>query len=123
MQPARFMVVAAAALLMAACSPSPESVVRDFYRHVDNGDSEKAIKLVDPEVRMLLGGKLDAVIVNAINFYDKCGGMDSLDLKLVMDEKDRKGYEASVKFRNSNCKNSKDRMSAVKVDGKWYVRF
>lgn len=122
MKPARFLVVSAA-LLMAACSPSPESVVRDLYRHIDNGDADKVAELIDPEVRILLGGKLDAGIAYAINVYDNCGGMDSLDLKLIMDGDSRKGYEANIKFRDSECENKKETVLVVKIDGKWYVRF
>lgn len=114
------------ALALAACSPSPASLVSDFHKDVSDGNIEQALSMIDLQQATGLGfseGKIRAALTSQSQKYNgvKCGGVKKVDIK----NEEVRGDIAVIKYDvicKSGMKASTDsKDNLAKVNGKWRI--
>lgn len=115
-----------AALSLTACSPSPESVARDFYRAIGDGKPDKALDLVHPKSRAAGGAAAEKMVVAMSRQIASCGGIDQLSI----DDGAKKRYLQLLRVKmvmkkaeESGCDNYWETIKVVNADGKWFLFF
>lgn len=121
----RYLIAAIAALSLTACGSSPDGVVRDFYTHLEDGNTTKAAELISPQLRSSWGGKLDAVLLGASKKIAECDGIKKLE---VEQDKERSTDNLRVfkvkmimKSDDSKCGVKNETIKTFKNDGKWHI--
>lgn len=116
----------AAGLSLTACSSSPESVARDFYRNIGEGKPEKSLDLVHPKSRAAGGAAAENMVVAMSRQIARCGGIDQLSI----DEGAKKRYLQLLRVKmvmkkagESGCGNYWETIKVIKADGKWFLFF
>ncbi len=118
-----YLIAAIAALSLTACSSSPDSVVRDFYIHLGDGNPSKAAELIAPQSRAMWGGKVDATLLGMSEKIAKCGGIDRLDVQ----QKEERGsvrvfsVKMTLNSKEPKCGVVNDTMKTIEADGKWRI--
>lgn len=118
-----YLIAAIAALSLTACSSSPDSVVRDFYIHLGDGNPSKAAELIAPQSRAMWGGKVDATLLGASEKIAKCGGIDRLEVKQKAEGGSVRVYSVKVdlKSKEPKCGVITDSVKMIEADGKWRI--
>ena len=110
----------AAALLVTGCAKSPESTVESFYKAVEKGEIAEAQTYVSSQVIGMLGPqKMAAALAEQSEQMRKCGGIKSIDVKLVGQGEVRSG--TSTVTYAGQCPAKTENSKLVKEDGKWKI--
>jgi len=119
-------ILAVCANMLTACSPSPKSVVEDFYQHISDGKIEQAMALIDMKQTASMGlseGKMRQAMASQSEKLNniKCGGIKEVNIK----NEEVRGdlaiitYEVICKSGLKPTPASKEHL--IKVDGKWLI--
>jgi hypothetical protein len=116
-------VAAIAALSLTACSSSPDSVVRDFYIHLGDGNPSKAAELIAPQSRAMWGGKVDAALLGMSQKIARCEGIDRLEVEQKQETDSMRIFSVkmTLKSKDPKCGVVTDTMKTIKADGKWQI--
>lgn len=115
---------AGAAALLAACGPTPDTVVRDFHTHLNEGKPDEALKLIDPASTRTWGPKLDAKMTGMAERMARCGGIDKLDVVKLSGVGDLAEFKVSASFKkpdDKQCAGTSATFKTRKIDGTWYI--
>ncbi len=111
-------VAAMAAVVLAGCSKSPETVVEKFYRAVGAGETAQAREYMSRQVVDLLGEtKVSAGIQAETESIKRCGGIHQVTSQLLGDEQERHGT-TTVSY-DGNCPTRTEKTKLVQEHGDW----
>lgn len=118
-----YLIAAVAALSLTACSSSPDSVLRDFYLHLDDGNPAKAAELISPQARAAWGGKLDARLASVSEQIAKCDGIERLEVVQTEERGSMRVFKVTLtlKSKESKCGAKSDTVKTFNADGKWHI--
>lgn len=121
----RYLIAAIAALSLTACGSSPDGVVRDFYTHLDDGNTTRAAELISPQLRSSWGSKLDAALLDVSTKIAKCDGIKKLEVEQDKDRSTEKFHvfkiTMTMKSDDPKCGVKNDTIKTFKNDGKWHI--
>jgi hypothetical protein len=115
----RTWLILAAALLLSACSSSPETVAAKFGDAGAKGHVAEAMELLDPQVRQTFGAKLPLAIEQAQRKANARGGVKSVEAVKVSEEGDYATVTVTTYYNDGTSGNGTTRLR--RVDGKWYI--
>lgn len=108
------------AALLAGCAQRPEGVIEEFHRAVEDGQHEKAISKLSPQLTGMLGeGKLRAVLAKETEEIAACGGIANITTNLDGDKAVRRGT-VSITYAGS-CEPKTQKVKLVKMDDEWKI--
>jgi hypothetical protein len=108
----------AAVLVLGGCTKSPEATVQSFYKAVESGDHEAAIKLLHPSAMMLGESKLRAAMELQAAHLRGCGGISDIDVKLAPGSEAQKQGTVTLSFKGS-CKAVTEPVGLAKLNDRW----
>lgn len=122
----KLILVAAVTAAMAACSSGPKGASQQFYSDIGNGNTDKALKLVDtadvpPQAQLMgLSAKIRAAIESLHQKAEAHGGLQVVKILSVkrLDDTHAK-VTAEMKFRDGTTQESTD--TWIKLKGKWLL--
>lgn len=119
----RYLIAALAALSLTACSSSPDSVVRDFYIHLADGNPAKAAELISPQSRAAWDGKVDASLLVMSEKIAKCDGIKRLEITPQEDRGSIRVFKVTMTLKSKapKCGVQNDTMKTFNADGKWHI--
>lgn len=119
----RYLITALAALSLTACSSSPDSVVRDFYVHLDDGNPTKAAELISPQARAAWGGKLDARLAGVAEQFAACGGIRRLEVVPAEERGSIRVFKVKITLKSEEprCGVKNDTVKTFNADGTWHI--
>ncbi len=107
------------AAFLVGCGKSPESTVESFYRAVGKGEITEAQGYVSAQLIGMMGqGKMSAALSNETENIRKCGGINSVDVKLQGEGDLRSG---TATFTYVKCQPNTEKVKLIKEDGKWKI--
>jgi hypothetical protein len=115
----RILAILAAALLLAACSNSPESVAAKFSAAGANGHTAEATELLDPQVKETFGPKLPFAIAEAQRKANARGGVKSADAEKLSENGDYATVRVTTHYNDGSSGTENARLRRVR--GKWYI--
>lgn len=119
----RYLFAAVAALSLTACSSSPDSVVRDFYINLGDGNPAKAAELISPQSRAAWGGKVDAALLDMSEKIAKCDGIERLEVAPAENHGSMRVFKVTMtlKSKDPKCGVKNDTVKTFSADGKWHI--
>jgi len=111
--------------LLTACSQSPESVVRSYFKAVADNRTEEAVgyfslKDVKESDLTMVKGKFRMFVGGQYSVMQEKGGLDSISTTLV-DQNDATANVAyEIKYKNGETE--KDTLPMVKDSGQWKIQ-
>lgn len=111
---------------LAACSSGPKGASEDFYTAAANGQTDKAMKMIDladmspQDIAMGASGKLQAVLESIHQKALANGGLDKVKiLNVTKIDDSHTQVTAQLVFKDGVTMVSRD--SWVKLNGKWLL--
>lgn len=115
------------ALCLAACGPSPDSVVQDFYKAVADNRADDAISyllLEDVKENDLsdVKEKIQGMFINILHKrIEAGGGLESVDVTVVEKKGDAAKVHAEVKYKNGTDEGG-DFDLVKNAKGEWKIK-
>ena len=120
------LIAVALASALAACSSGPKESSEDFYTAAANGNTDKAMKMIDmadispQDLSMGATGKLQAVLESIHQKAQAHGGLDTVKVLSVNKIDDsHTQVTAQLVFKDGGTMVSKDNW--IKLNGKWLL--
>lgn len=124
--PHNLIIAAAIAAAMTACSTGPTGASKSFYRAIGDGNTDKAMTMVDmvdiaPQAQLLgLNSKIRAAMDSLHQRAQAHGGLALVKILSVQKIDDTHSkVTAELKFRDGTTQKSAD--TWVKLHGKWLL--
>jgi len=109
-----------AAVMLTACSKSPESTVEAFHAAVAKGEVSEAKTYLHPNVTKMLGEqKVDAILAAQAEKLQKCGGIESMATEITGEGEIRNGT-VTIDFKG-DCPTKTEKVELRQLDGKWLI--
>lgn len=116
----RFLALICGAALLAGCSKRPEGVIEEFHHAVEDGQHDKAISKLSPQLTGMLGEKkLRAVLATQTEEIAACGGIAEITTDLNGDNAVQRGT-VSITYAGS-CEPKVQKVKLVKMDDEWKI--
>lgn len=106
-------------LLLTACSSGPDDRAEDFMTAAASGETEEAIEYLDPQIRSMMGSKIEGPVSSVGKDALEHDGLSSVEILETQTNGDRAKVKLQINFGNG--KNKKTNVQMRKVDGEWYV--
>lgn len=119
----RYLIAAIAAFSLTACSSSPDTLVRDFYIHLADGNPNKAAELVSPQSRAAWGKKVDVFLLASAEKIAKCDGIERLEVVQTEDRGSIRVFKVTMTLKSKapKCGVKNDTVKTFNADGKWHI--
>lgn len=119
----RYLIAALAAFSLTACSSSPDTIVRDFYIHLADGNQKKAAELISPQSRAAWGAKIDVFLLASSEKIAKCDGIEKLEVVQTEDRGHIRVFKVTttLKSKAPKCGVQNDTVKTLNTDGKWHI--
>lgn len=112
--------VIAFCLMLVGCGGGPGGSAKAFFKAMDDGEVDTAMKYVNPETPDEVKGKMrEALSAGAKKLRDDKEGIKSLSIE----QEDVHGDTATLKIKFTYGDDSSDteEVKMMKIDGKWYL--
>lgn len=110
----------ALAFLVACAGRTPSAAVKNFYRAVENGDTDAAIALISPEIVGVIGDeKIKAGLQEQGLKIKQKGGISSIELKDEAVVGEVASITAVLKFGDGS--EDTEKLKLKKVGGEWKI--
>ena len=108
------------ALLLSACSKSPESTVESFYNAVANGEITEARSYLSDQILCMMGEKkITAGLTEQYEKMQACEGIKEIKVEMKGDGELRSG-SATITF-NGDCPQNVEKTKLIEEDGVWKI--
>lgn len=116
----RFLALICGAALLAGCAQRPEGVIEEFHRAVEDGQHDKAMSKLSPQLTGMLGEeKLRAVLAKQTEEIAACGGIADITTDLDGDKAVQRGT-VSITYAGS-CEPKTEKVKLVKMNDEWKI--
>jgi hypothetical protein len=116
----RFFALIGGAVLLAGCAERPEFVIEEFHRAVEDGQHEKAMSKLSPQLIGMLGEeKLRGVLAMQTEEIAACGGIADITTDLTGDKAVQRGT-VSITY-GGTCEPKTQKVKLVKIGDEWKI--
>ncbi|MFO6430274.1 hypothetical protein ACLBKT_09340 [Erythrobacter sp. W302b] len=116
----RFLALICGTVLLAGCAQRPESVIVEFHRAVEDGQHDKAMSKLSPQLTGMLGEeKLRGVLATQTEEIAACGGIADITTDLNGDKTVQRGM-VSITY-GGTCEPKTQKVKLVKIDDEWKI--